>query len=98
MTHASYLRLTAFGFLGLLSLTVVTGQQPAPPASVPFTAAQAQAGRDAYARECASCHRPDLRGSGEAPALVGANFMSAWGDLTPADLFTRVRGSMPPGA
>lgn len=98
MTLTSYLRLTAFGLLGLLSLTVVTGQQPAPPASVLFTPAQAQAGREVYTRECASCHRPDLRGSGEAPALVGANFMSAWGDLTPADLFTRVRGSMPPGA
>ena len=98
MTATSRVRLIALGLLGLLGLTVAA-QQPAPPtaAPAPFTSAQAESGRDAYLRECASCHRPDLRGSGEAPALAGANFMSAWGDLSPAALFTRIRGSMPPG-
>ena len=98
MTMSSSARLLVIGSAALLGLTVAA-QQPTPPASstASFTLAQAQSGRDLYARECASCHRPDLGGSGEAPALMGANFMSAWGDLTPADLFTRIRGSMPPG-
>lgn len=98
MTMSSSARLLVIGSAALLGLTVAA-QQPTPPASstASFTLEQAQSGRDVYARECASCHRPDLGGSGEAPALMGANFMSAWGDLTPADLFTRIRGSMPPG-
>jgi alcohol dehydrogenase (cytochrome c) len=74
-------------------LVVAAGQQTA----APFTAAQAQAGRDAYSAECASCHRPDLRGSGEAPPLSGPNFLSAWGPLTSTDLHDRIRTSMPPG-
>jgi alcohol dehydrogenase (cytochrome c) len=73
-------------------LVVAAGQQAAP-----FTAAQAQAGRDAYAAECAGCHRPDLRGSGEAPPLSGPNFLSTWGPLTSTDLHDRIRRSMPPG-
>ncbi len=82
--------------LSVAGLVVTSGQQPG--SSGTFTATQAQAGRDAYTTACASCHRPDLRGSGEAPPLAGANFLTAWGTLTPADLFGRIRASMPPGA
>lgn len=97
MTLSSIVRLIAVGLPALLTLTVAA-QQPAPAGgAAPFTMEQAQSGRDAYTRECASCHRADLRGSGEAPALSGVNFMSTWGDRSPADLFTRIRGSMPPG-
>jgi alcohol dehydrogenase (cytochrome c) len=76
--------------------TPVAGQrQPGVPG--PFTAAQVQAGRDAYEANCSSCHRPDLRGSGEAPALAGANFITAWRELSTKDLYDRLRLSMPPG-
>jgi alcohol dehydrogenase (cytochrome c) len=64
----------------------------------PFTAEQAANGRSAYQIHCASCHRPDLRGSGEASPLAGGNFMTAWADRSPHDLFERIQGSMPPGA
>ena len=59
MTMASSTRLLAVASAALLGLTVAA-QQPAPPpgASASFTAEQAQAGREAYTRECASCHRP----------------------------------------
>jgi alcohol dehydrogenase (cytochrome c) len=78
-------------------VVLVAGQRQ-PSAPGPFSAAQAQAGRDAYEANCSSCHRPDLRGSGEAPALAGANFITAWRDLSTKDLYDRIRLSMPPGA
>ena len=60
-----------------------------------YTAAQAAAGRSAYQQVCASCHLPDLRGSNEAPPLSGANFVNTWRSRSAADLFTRVRTTMP---
>ena len=75
--------LRRFGLLTLLAMAVcggialTAGQQGA--VTGPFTAEQAANGRSAYQANCASCHRPDLRGSGEASPLAGANFMTAWG-------------------
>jgi alcohol dehydrogenase (cytochrome c) len=80
-----------------IAITVTAAQQQPALAPAPFTPEQATAGRAAYMRECAGCHRPDLRGSGEASALSGPNFMSAWGDRSIAELYTRIQGSMPPG-
>jgi alcohol dehydrogenase (cytochrome c) len=76
-------------------IAVVAGQQPG--ATVTFTAEQAAGGRVAYQTSCEGCHRPDLSGSGEAPALAGPNFMNAWRDRTASDLFAQIQSSMPPG-
>ena len=81
--------------IALSGIAMVAAQQPT--GAGPFTADQAATGRTAYQANCEGCHRPDLRGSGEAPALAGPNFMNAWGDQTAADLFVRIRSSMPPG-
>src|SRR5260370_5895505 len=67
--------------------TIVAGQ----------TARQADAGQLVYRANCASCHLPDLSGRNEAPALTGANFMSAWGKRTTTDLLTAIQSTMPPG-
>lgn len=61
-----------------------------------YTAAQAEAGRAVYERECAVCHQSNLQGSFEAPQLAGESFLRFWGALTPRDLFERTRASMPP--
>jgi mono/diheme cytochrome c family protein len=37
-------------------------------APAPFAAAQADAGRAAYAANCMSCHQANLAGEGECPA------------------------------
>ena len=66
------------------------------PGSGVYTAAQAEAGRTAYERECAVCHQSNLQGSFEAPQLAGESFLQFWADLSPADLFGRISGSMPP--
>jgi S-disulfanyl-L-cysteine oxidoreductase SoxD len=39
--------------------------------------------------------RGALNGTGEAPALVGGEFISHWDTLTLGDLFDRVRTTMP---
>ena len=62
-----------------------------------YTAAQAASGRAVYERECAACHQANLQGSFEAPQLAGESFLRFWADLSPADLFARTSGSMPPG-
>jgi alcohol dehydrogenase (cytochrome c) len=89
-------RVLAMSFGAVWSVGTVWSQQPSVPG--PFTPNQAEIGRAAYQARCESCHRPDLRGSGEAPALAGDNFMNSWRDRTAADLFVRIRDSMPPGA
>jgi mono/diheme cytochrome c family protein len=73
-------------------------QQSAPAGSVwdgVYTAAQADAGRTVFSNRCAGCH-------GEDPAtsrnpLAGDQFAEHWESRTVADLFRRIRDTMPPG-
>jgi len=81
---------TAFATGGLVMLT---GQQA--PAGQ-YTAAQAAAGRTAYQAQCASCHLADLKGSGDAAPLAGAEFMGAWGRRTTRELLSFMQLTMPP--
>jgi len=67
------------------------------PAGV-YTAAQASAGRSIYAQNCAGCHRANLAGGGDAPALGGRGFMSSFGGKSTKDLFKFIATSMPAGA
>ena len=60
-----------------------------------YTADQAKRGGAVYAKECASCHGPELTGGESAPPLVGAGFMGNWETLTVGDLYDRIRQSMP---
>jgi alcohol dehydrogenase (cytochrome c) len=61
-----------------------------------YTDQQAAAGQAAYAQSCAGCHGRTLSGAAEAPPLTGSAFMGSWGSHTTQELFTRIRGSMPP--
>jgi mono/diheme cytochrome c family protein len=60
-----------------------------------YTAAQATRGREAYLKECGSCHSDNLQGGDEAPGLVGAGFLSQWVELSAGDLVERTRMTMP---
>ena len=60
-----------------------------------YTEAQAQTGQDQFSAHCAACHGSGLTGNGEAPALVGGEFISNWAGLTLGDLFERIRTTMP---
>ena len=72
---------------------VVMGQER----ETSYTASQADAGRTAYQRWCASCHLDDLQGAAEAPALRGSGFRGLWSGLPTTDLVRSVR-RMPPGS
>lgn len=60
-----------------------------------YTNDQAQAGAADFAAHCASCHGANLAGTGEAPALSGAEFVSDFNGETVGDLFDRIRTTMP---
>lgn len=63
-----------------------------------FTSQQASAGKVAYAKNCASCHMPDLSGNVEIPPLAGAAFKGTWGTRTTKDLLDYMSAAMPYGA
>jgi mono/diheme cytochrome c family protein len=63
-----------------------------------YSAEQAERGAAVYAARCAACHGVSLNGTGEAPGLVGGEFVSHWDTLTVGDLFDRVRTTMPQNA
>jgi cytochrome c5 len=60
-----------------------------------FTAAQAERGRQLYGRYCARCHGEDLANSRNP--LAGDRFAEHWESRTLADLFRRIRDTMPAG-
>jgi len=60
-----------------------------------YSEAQAARGASAFPQFCAACHGASLGGLGEAPALVGALFVSDFNGLTLGDLFDRIRTTMP---
>ena len=57
-----------------------------------YTAAQAERGRQVYAGHCARCHGEDSRNP-----LSGDRFAEHWESRTLADLFRRIRDTMPAG-
>jgi mono/diheme cytochrome c family protein len=82
----------------IISLAIVAVLGAAPEsektAAGAFSEAQASRGEQAYGADCASCHGSDLRGRGQAPPLVGSEFLENWsGPLL--DLIDRVQLTMP---
>jgi len=61
-----------------------------------FTAAQSDAGRVAYAQNCASCHGENLDDGQFGPALRGSEFRARWSEKTLDDFFTYISTKMPP--
>ena len=59
-----------------------------------FSKAQAERGQVAYMQECATCHGDAMNG-GEAPELIGAEFMGRWKGNTVGALFQFIRKTMP---
>jgi alcohol dehydrogenase (cytochrome c) len=63
----------------------------------PFIQTQVNRGNGLYTANCAQCHRGDLAGAGEAPALAGTTFMAAWGNRSTDELYNLIKASMPYG-
>src|SRR5437868_4800542 len=63
----------------------------------PFTQAQVDAGRQAFADNCSACHLADLAGTNDAPALAGSAFIGAWKGRTTEALYSKISKTMPLG-
>jgi quinoprotein glucose dehydrogenase len=60
-----------------------------------YTAEQADRGAKVYEAECSACHGATLSGIEQAPALAGDQFSANWEGQSLADLFDRMRTTMP---
>lgn len=82
---------------GLGAPSATTAQALAPPRNVwkgVYTEEQAQRGAQAYQQACSRCHGENLKGKGDAPALIGPAFFDRWAGLSVQDLFFRVQITM----
>jgi mono/diheme cytochrome c family protein len=61
-----------------------------------YSTEQAARGEDAYNRNCARCHQPDLAGTGGAPALITTTFTDNWREGYLSNLFHHIQTWMPP--
>jgi alcohol dehydrogenase (cytochrome c) len=62
-----------------------------------FTSAQAEAGKTAYAQNCASCHGANVDDGEFAPPLRGADFLRKYSGKPATELFNFTTSKMPPG-
>jgi mono/diheme cytochrome c family protein len=90
--------------LSALCMTIAASFSAAQESSTPdtrsvwdgvYTTDQAKRGEASYKTGCSSCHGETLKGAGESPALAGMAFMSNWSGLPLADLYERIRRTMP---
>ena len=63
-----------------------------------YTDAQAKRGEAIAGKRCATCHNADLAGGQDGPGLVGADVLQAWSGTTAADLFDKIKTTMPADA
>src|SRR5262252_6196522 len=62
-----------------------------------YTVAQAGRGKAEFDQTCSRCHNLALIGSERGPAIKGDTFISHWEIATVADLFIKIRDTMPEG-
>ena len=60
-----------------------------------YTNDQASRGESGYRERCASCHGASLEGSEDGPPLTGRDFTDNWNGGNIADLFEKIKYTMP---
>ncbi|WP_310498046.1 cytochrome c [Sandarakinorhabdus sp.] len=81
--------------LGLAAGTAMAQMGPSSVWQGIYTPDQAARGDGVYQQACGACHGAALGGTGEAPPLIGGEFISHWDTMTVGDLYDRVRTTMP---
>ena len=89
--------LVAFGLATASSSRVAARQAGRSAGDGVYSAAQAKRGEALYQSACASCHGSKLEGD-LGPPLAGQSFLGAWTRQTAADLFDKIRNTMPADA
>jgi mono/diheme cytochrome c family protein len=82
------------------AVAIAAAQQPAPPRKIwdgVFNATQALRGKAEYDQTCSRCHNLALIGSERGPAIKGPAFLEDYERGTVADLFIKIRDTMPEG-
>lgn len=85
------LKIAGSAVAGVL-LIAASAHASAPPAL--YTDAQATAGAEVFAQNCAMCHGSDMKGS-VGPALIGQSFASVGSNTTVGSIFTVIAKQMP---
>ena len=85
-----------FALLAASSLRV-HAQQPRTTKDGVYAAAQAARGDVLYQNRCVTCHGAPASGDA-GPPLAGRSFLDVWGKLPLADLFDKIRNTMPDDA
>lgn len=78
-----------------LNQSASSAQGPRSASDGVYSPAQQQRGEEIYTRECSTCHGATLRGGEGSPGLTGADFAASWNGQTVADLFDKIRETMP---
>ncbi|MGA3185503.1 MAG: cytochrome c [Bryobacteraceae bacterium] len=60
-----------------------------------YSGEQAERGKTAYSKDCASCHGENLEGKGQTPPLAGSDFTANWNGMSVGELFEKIQDSMP---
>jgi quinohemoprotein ethanol dehydrogenase len=60
-----------------------------------YTEEQAKRGKVKFSQSCNVCHMDNLNGNGQSPPLAGQPFMQHWEGRSVAELFDRIRTTMP---
>ena len=97
ITFKSRLLLSGIGGIALVVGAYAMAQAQNTTGTGPFTQAQVDAGRAAYAGNCADCHGANLGGGPNGPGLYGPGFMARWGGQTTADYYKFMSATMPYG-
>ena len=87
-------------FLTILLAASVTFAQQSTPTKIwdgVFTAEQARRGKGEFDQTCSRCHNLALIGSERGPSIKGDPFLSHWEKGSLADLFIKIRDTMPEG-
>jgi mono/diheme cytochrome c family protein len=81
-------------------LPTASAQQKTPPRKIwdgIYTGEQAKRGKAEFDQTCSRCHNLALIGSERGPAIKGSTFLSHWDKGSVADLFIKIRDTMPEG-
>src|SRR5436190_9295826 len=93
-----FLKIAAVLFGG--AVAIAAAQQPAPPKKIwdgVFNGTQALRGKAESDQTCSRCHNLALIGSERGPAIKGTAFLEHYEKGSVADLFIKIRDTMPEG-